>query len=65
MLFLINKKKIGSKKKLTYKQMKWYDNTHTFQLLLKKGLLLTVIRIQGTPEARRCGAVAVRSQVIT
>ncbi len=32
---------------------------------LKKGLLLTVIRIQGTEEARRCGAVAVRSQVIT
>ena len=32
---------------------------------LKKGLLLTVIRIQGTAEARRCGAVAVRSQVIT
>ena len=31
----------------------------------KKGLLLTVIRIQGTAEARRCGAVAVRSQVIT
>ena len=45
--------------------MKWYDNTYTFQLLLKKGLLLTVIRIQGTAEARRCGAVAVRSQVIT
>ena len=34
-------------------------------LIKKKGLLLTVIRIQGTAEARRCGAVAVRSQVIT
>ena len=32
---------------------------------LKKGLLLTVIQIQGIAEARRCGAVAVRSQVIT
>ncbi len=37
----------------------------TFQLSLKKGLLLTVIRIQGTAEARRCGAGAVRLQVIT
>ena len=36
-----------------------------FPTLIKKGLLLTVIRIQGTAEARRCGAVAVRSQVIT
>jgi hypothetical protein len=46
-------------------RVKWYDNTYTFQLLLKKGLLLTVIRIQGTAETRRCVAVAVRSQVIT
>ena len=45
--------------------MKWYDNTYTFQLLLKKGLLLTVIRIQGTAETRRCVAVAVRAQVLT
>jgi len=38
-----------------------------FPTLIKpnKGLLVTVIRIQGTAEARRCGAVAVRSQVIT
>ena len=36
-----------------------------FPTLIKKGLLLTVIRIQGTAEARRCDAVAVRSQVIT
>ncbi len=37
-----------------------------FQFLLhKKGLLLTVIRIRGFAETRRCGAVAVRSQVIT
>ena len=36
-----------------------------FLTLIKKGLLLTVIRIQGTAEARRCDAVAVRSQVIT
>ena len=46
-------------------QVKWYDNTYTFQLLLKKGLLLTVIRIRGTAETRRCDADAVRSQVIT
>ena len=32
---------------------------------IKKGLLLTVIRIRGIAETRRCGAVAVRSQVIT
>jgi hypothetical protein len=37
----------------------------TFQHSLKKGLLLTMIRIQGSAEARRCGAVAVGSQVIT
>ncbi len=36
-----------------------------FSTLIKKGLLLTVIRIQGTAETRRCDAVAVRSQVIT
>jgi hypothetical protein len=46
-------------------RMKWYDNTYTFQLLLKKGLLLTVIRIRGTAETRRCDADAVRLQVIT
>jgi len=46
-------------------RVKWYDNTYTFQLLLKKGLLLTVIRIRGTAETRRCDADAVRSQVIT
>ena len=46
-------------------RVKWYDNTYTFQLLLKKGLLLTVIQIRGTAETRRCDAVAVRSQVIT
>ena len=32
---------------------------------IKKGLLLTVIRIRGIVETRRCGAVAVWSQVIT
>ncbi len=36
-----------------------------FSTLLKKGLLLTVIRIRGTGETRRCDADAVRSQVIT
>ncbi len=36
-----------------------------FSTLIKKGLLLTVIQIQGTAETRRCDAVAVRSQVIT
>ncbi len=36
-----------------------------FSTLIKKGFLLTVIRIQGTAETRRCDAVAVRSQVIT
>ena len=46
-------------------RVKWYDNTYTFQLLLKKGLLLTVIRIRGTAETRRCDADAVRLQVIT
>ena len=46
-------------------EMVWqYINFPTLTTL-KKGLLLTVIRIQGTAEARRCGAVAVRSQVIT
>ena len=36
-----------------------------FSTLLKKGLLLTVIRIRGTAETRRCDADAVRLQVIT
>ncbi len=36
-----------------------------FSTLIKKGLLLTVIRIRGTAETRRCDADAVRSQVIT
>jgi len=45
-------------------RVKWYDNTY-FSTLIKKGLLLTVIRIRGTAETRRCDADAVRSQVIT
>ena len=45
--------------------MVWQYITFPTLTTLKKGLLLTVIRIQGTAEARRCGAVAVRSQVIT
>ncbi len=52
----------------TYKRDGWNGMTiHKFSnsYYIKKGLLLTVIRIQGTAEARRCGAVAVRSQVIT
>jgi len=32
---------------------------------IKKGLLLTAIQIRGTAETRRCGADAVRLQVIT
>ena len=44
--------------------VKWYDNTYTFQLY-KKGLLLTAIQIRGKAETRRCGADAVRLQVIT
>ncbi len=36
-----------------------------FSTLLKKGLLLTVIRIRGTAETRRCDTDAVRLQVIT
>ena len=45
--------------------MVWQYITSPTLIKSKKGLLLTVIRIQGTAEARRCGAVAVRSQVIT
>ncbi len=40
----------------------------TIQILsnpIKKGLLLTAIQIRGTAETRRCGADAVRLQVIT
>jgi hypothetical protein len=43
-------------------RVKWYDNTHYFSILLKKGLLLTAIQIRGTAETRRCVA---RLQVIT
>ncbi len=52
----------------TYKRAGWNGMTiHIlyFSILIKKGLLLTVIRIQETAETRRCDAVAVRSQVIT
>ncbi len=45
-------------------RVKWYDNTHNFSILLKKGLLLTAIQIRGTAETRRCVADAVRLQVI-
>ena len=36
-----------------------------FSTLLKKGLLLTMIRLRGTAETRRCDADAVRLQMIT
>jgi len=52
----------------TYKRDGWNGMTiHKFSnsYYIKKGLLLTVIRIRGIAETRRCGAVAVRSQVIT
>jgi len=52
----------------TYKRDGWDGMTiHKFSnsYYIKKGLLLTVIRIRGIAETRRCGAVAVRSQVIT
>ena len=52
----------------TYKRDGWDGMTiHKFSnsYYIKKGLLLTVIQFRGIAETSRCGAVAVRSQVIT
>ena len=50
----------------TYIWAGWNGMTiHILFNSIKKGLLLTAIQIRGTAETRRCGADAVRLQVIT
>ncbi len=50
----------------TYIWAEWNGMTiHILFNSIKKGLLLTVIRIRGMAETRRCDADAVRLQVIT
>ena len=50
----------------TYIRAGWNGMTiHILSNSIKKGLWLTVIRIRGTAETRRCDADAVRLQVIT
>ena len=50
----------------TYIWAGWNGMTiHILSNSIKKGLLLTAIQIRGTAETRRCGADAVRLQVIT